>query len=374
MKNTLLLVTFFAFAVDVSAQAPTVTFTATPSIVCAGGSVTFTNTSTNSPLIWTWYLSGSNLPVFTTFTPPGNPPPVVYKHPGIYYVTCVVKNNSGTDSVTVQYGVRVSPAPQAIIMPPSGGICDTSPKGKPLDTVFFSLVDTSQYNIYSWAPAKGLSCTACEDPAAFPDKTTVYTLTITGLNGCVAKEYDTVTVGYINARITGKDTMCRWSSDTLIASGGSSGGSNKYSKNPISSYLWSTGETTSSIIVSPSVTTSYSLTIVSGIWPCTSQDIFNVNVIYNCPLGVSEISEKGTIKVYPNPSSGVFTIRANGQQPITNSYIEVYNVLGQQVYQSNINSGNTEVNLSRQPPGIYLYRVVTQTSNLVGEGKIVLQR
>jgi len=259
-------------------------------------------------------------------------------------------------------------------MPPSGGICDTSSKGKTLDTVFFSLVDTSQYNTYAWAPAKGLSCTSCENPAAFPAKTTVYTLTVTGVNGCVTKEYDTVTVGRIMAKITGKDTMCRWSSDTLIASGGSVGGSNRYSNNPISSYFWSTGETTSSIIVSPSITTSYSLTLVSGIWPCTSQDIFNVNVIYNCPLGMPEISEKSTIKVYPNPSSGVFTIRTNEQQPITNSCIEAYNVLGQQVYQSNINSDNTKINLSRQPNGVYLYRVITELGNLVGEGKIVLQR
>ncbi len=371
MKSTLLLTVLLAITLNVSAQAPTVTFTATPSIVCAGGSVTFTNTSTNSPLIWTWYLPGSNLPVFNTFTPPGNPPPVVYKHPGIYYVTCVVKNNSGADSVTVQYCVRVSPIPSAIIMPPSGGICDTSPKGKPLDTVFFSLVDTSQYNIYSWAPSKGLSCTACEDPAAFPDKTTVYTLTIAGLNGCIAKEYDTVTVGYINAKITGMDTMCRWSSDTLIASGGSSGGSNKYSKNPISSYLWSTGETTSAIVVSPSVTTSYSLAIVSGSWPCTSVSQITV-VVVNCPLGVPVISENGTIKVYPNPSNGQFTLSATN---VNQEYsVKVYNILGQEVYQSSVNSDHIEINLSNKPNGVYLYRVISTTNDLVGEGKVVMQR
>jgi Secretion system C-terminal sorting domain len=56
-----------------------------------------------------------------------------------------------------------------------------------------------------------------------------------------------------------------------------------------------------------------------------------------------------------------------------NNRIEVYNVLGQQVYQSTINSDNTEVNMRNQPNGVYLYRVITLTGELVGEGKIVKQ-
>jgi hypothetical protein len=53
--------------------------------------------------------------------------------------------------------------------------------------------------------------------------------------------------------------------------------------------------------------------------------------------------------------------------------IEIYNVLGENVYQSKINSTNTEINLN-QPNGIYFYRVITESGSLLGEGKIVIQK
>ena len=87
--------------------------------------------------------------------------------------------------------------------------------------------------------------------------------------------------------------------------------------------------------------------------------------------------ESEGVKVYPNPSNGMFTIEVNSQQPVTNNHIEIYNVLGQQVYQSIINADNKEIDLSRQPQGIYLYRIVriiTETEELIGEGKVVVQR
>jgi len=40
---------------------------------------------------------------------------------------------------------------------------------------------------YSWSPATGLSDTAVLDPVADPSSTTVYTLSVTGTDGCVAK-------------------------------------------------------------------------------------------------------------------------------------------------------------------------------------------
>ena len=160
-KITILLVGIFALVINTYAQhklsiSPTVTFTATPSVICPGDTVAFTNTATFYPIYWTWYMPGSTLPKFTNFNPPGNPPTVKYNYPGTYYVTCVVVNSDGRDSVTVQNCVIVKPLPTALIMPPSGGICDTAPKGKVLDTVFFSLVDTTRGNFYAWAPPTSL--------------------------------------------------------------------------------------------------------------------------------------------------------------------------------------------------------------------------
>jgi gliding motility-associated-like protein len=51
---------------------------------------------------------------------------------------------------------------------------------------------------YSWMPPDSLSCIDCEDPGANPVNTTLYTLTVTDENGCLA--VDSVTVRVIKNR------------------------------------------------------------------------------------------------------------------------------------------------------------------------------
>ncbi len=102
-KITALCACFFVLIITARAQSPTVTFTATPSTpICAGTTVSFSNSSTGSPTSWTWYFPGA-IPSDTVINgAPGNPASILYPTAGTYYVTCVVKNSSGTDSVTVQ--------------------------------------------------------------------------------------------------------------------------------------------------------------------------------------------------------------------------------------------------------------------------------
>lgn len=90
--------------------------------------------------------------------------------------------------------------------------------------------------------------------------------------------------------------------------------------------------------------------------------------------GVSEVKVKNKeVKVYPNPSNGIFQLEITNYKSGINNEVEIYNVLGQQIYQSNINSDNTEINLSGQPQGVYLYRLINESGGLIGEGKVVIQ-
>jgi len=82
-------------------------------------------------------------------------------------------------------------------------------------------------------------------------------------------------------------------------------------------------------------------------------------------------NESEATNLYPNPNKGRFLIKVSGIG--SNSFIEVYNMLGQNIYQTKLNTGNTEINLSNQPEGIYLYRVNTMSGVLIGEGKIVIE-
>lgn len=126
-----------------------------------------------------------------------------------------------------------------------------------------------------------------------------------------------------------------------------------------------------------------SLTYASGELYGMTYDggVYNKGIIFKLDTGavstlsINSLTENaGELKVYPNPNNGIFILQINSQQPVNNNYIQVYDVLGQQVYQSSVNTNNMQINVSGQSQGLYFYRVVTETGELVGEGKIVLQR
>jgi trimeric autotransporter adhesin len=80
----------------------------------------------------------------------------------------------------------------------------------------------------------------------------------------------------------------------------------------------------------------------------------------------------GKCTIFPNPNDGVFNLYLSNVS--VQSKVEVFNYLGENIYQSKINFGNTEINLSEQPNGIYLYKVLKDNGELVGEGKVVIER
>jgi hypothetical protein len=96
-------------------------------------------------------------------------------------------------------------------------------------------------------------------------------------------------------------------------------------------------------------------------------------------LAVENIAPKEEgVKLYPNPNNGRFQI-AISQQLSANSQIEIYNMLGQEVYSNSyqpiaISHQLMNIDLSSEPSGIYLYRVITEIGEVVGEGKFVIER
>ncbi len=89
------------------------------------------------------------------------------------------------------------------------------------------------------------------------------------------------------------------------------------------------------------------------------------------PLGVAEVSATPSIKVYPNPSNGIFNVEIGSLTG--NPQIAVYTVLGQEVYSSRLTSTQTTLNLVAQPKGIYLYRVMNESGSPISTGKIVIE-
>ena len=165
-----------------------------------------------------------------------------------YTVTVTDSHGCSASAATT---VTPIPSPVATITPTSTPICigggDTLTTG----------VGTS----YTWSTgANTISIIVA------PTITTKYSVTVTGANGCTANDTVTVRVNplpipsitLIHAQI------CIGNSDTLIGGGGGT-------------YVWSTLATTDTIIVSPGITTPYSLT-VTDTNHCTASITKNVIV------------------------------------------------------------------------------------------------
>lgn len=93
------------------------------------------------------------------------------------------------------------------------------------------------------------------------------------------------------------------------------------------------------------------------------------------PTGVATISNNatGAVTVYPNPGNGQFNIVVSGKEQGA-SEIQVYDVLGQQLYRHPLITGNNQIQLSSEANGVYLYRVISDNGNLLGSGKLVVQK
>lgn len=127
----------------------------------------------------------------------------------------------------------------------------------------------------TWSPGATLSSTNTLSTTASPTTTTTYTLTATA-NGCTNQDQVVVTIASPPTVSVNSTSICGGQSATLTATPSSPGGT----------YLWSPGgQTTASISVSPSSTTSYSV-------------VYTLN-------GCASPSATGTVTVAPSPTVSV---------------------------------------------------------------------
>ena len=90
--------------------------------------------------------------------------------------------------------------------------------------------------------------------------------------------------------------------------------------------------------------------------------------IFASGVNVSEINETSSFNVYPNPASDFVKVTTvNGQQ----STVRIYNILGMLVEEIEINSNETEINVSDYNPGVYFFNIQTENGNVTK--KIVVE-
>jgi len=119
-------------------------------------------------------------------------------------------------------------------------------------------------------------------------------------------------------------------------------------------YRWFFGDGDSSNIKEPSHT--YKDTLASHI-VCLEVTSLAGCVSKSCnqlkPVAISPLANHPSIKIYPNPNSGSFTIEVEA----TDNYMEIINQIGQTVYKEvlNQNPKRLDLNLSK---GIYMVKVI----------------
>ncbi|WP_396591622.1 LamG-like jellyroll fold domain-containing protein [Allomuricauda sp. R78024] len=89
-----------------SALLPQASFSASATSVEAGSTVTFTNTSINSPSLYTWVLPGAT-PSYTNEASPT----VLYESSGVYDVTLRVRNSIGGGEVFMEGHIEITAPP-----------------------------------------------------------------------------------------------------------------------------------------------------------------------------------------------------------------------------------------------------------------------
>lgn len=145
-------------------------------------------------------------------------------------------------------------------------------------------------------------------------------------------------------------SICQGSSATLTANGSDT-------------YSWSSGATSSSVIVTPSVTSIYTITGTSSLTACEAT--FTLTQVVVVCSGLSELaSEMMNFKMYPNPMNQYLMVEVDDI-----SSISFYHMNGTLVKELEVPSGISQIDLSGVPVGVYLTKIKNKYS--LSYGKII---
>lgn len=231
---------------------PLASINASTTAVCEGGCIDFMDNSTNSPTSWSWTFPGSDTPTSTA----QNPGSVCYSTAGSYTVSLQACNANGCNTTTMTINIETVPT----VTVSDQTICEGN-------TATLTAVPSAGGGNYNWSPGGQTTSSINVSPAS----TTTYTVNY-DLNGCPAVPITaTVTVNPVPTVSVNSETICEGDMAILTAAPSVGGGT----------YNWSSGQTTSSITVSPTITTVYDVDYtLNGCTSPIAQSIVQVNPTY----------------------------------------------------------------------------------------------
>ncbi len=265
-----------------------------PTTVCSGTAVTLTASGGDSYL-WNNGSTSNPLNINPTST-------------GTYSVT--VTNTATGCTSTASHNITVEPNP-VVGLAGDTIICEG----------YSTTLTASGGNAYTWSTGETTPSITVTPPLG----NNVYTVTVTNTTtGCFTVR--TVTIQVVsapNATITGNNAICPGEYTTLTASGGTS-------------YVWSTGNQTSSISVSPATTTTYTVSVYAG----TCYSTASIEIIVHIPPTISVTAQ--SVNCFGGNDGSASVTVTSGNPPYTYTWSN-----GQSDSQiTNITAGNYSVTVT----------------------------
>ncbi|MCD6020139.1 MAG: psrP3 [Bacteroidetes bacterium] len=220
------------------------------------------------------------------------------------------------------------------------------------------IISASGAGTYTWNAGPSVNTASFTDT---PTTTIVYSVQAGNGPGCSGSASVSVNVNpspTVIAIASNNMTMCINQTNTLIASGGAT-------------YSWTTGSSSSSIIVTPTVAGTYSY-VVTGFDAVSCQDTGVVTLNVSACTGVEEKNAtNNSVNIYPNPFNSQFTIVFENETE-GKTEIMITNILGEIVLREHVSGTSHSLNLSNLQSSIYFVTVL-QNQKKVSCTKVLKQ-
>lgn len=138
------------------------------------------------------------------------------------------------------------------------------------------------------------------------------------------------------------------------------GQSSTLTANGANTYSWNTGANTSTLVVSPNLTSIYTVTGYNSFGNCPA--ITNITVTVSKCTGLTNINLQQEFKLYPNPNNGEFAIETSTETDVT-----IVNTLGQIILQQHLSEGKNKIELSEPVKGIYFVKTTSGNYKIIKE-------
>lgn len=205
----------------------------------------------------------------------------------------------------------------------------------PAASSIYSVSPVSGAGSYSWILPSGFSGTSTSNAIVITAGGSGGAIQVTANNSCGSSGVQSLAV-----LVSALPNVQAGSSNPMICAGETA----TLSANGASTYAWSTGATTSSIVVSPGTMSSYTVSGTSAAG-CVNSAVVTQSV--SACTGIEEIDVLRAT-VYPNPTQGLFTIASAGGLKMI-----VLSVFGQEIAQAELPSGKYSLSLEQEPAGMY---------------------